>query len=120
MSRLEPVHLRGSERRRFERVDVPSAADLHVTDHRGKRLGAVRQLGRGGCALEPVASLKVKKRLKVVLVCEREGISRALDALVRYKGSDGTGLEFENLDADSAVDIGILIGRFYAADTAHA
>lgn len=118
MSKGEASHLKGSERRRFERVDVPFGAELHITDRKGKRLGVLRQLGRGGCALEPERAFKQGKRIKVVIVCEREFIRRELEVLVRYADGHRVGLEFEDLDADSAVDIGILIGKFYASESA--
>jgi hypothetical protein len=120
MTKLQGLHLKGSERRRFERVDLPPSAGLHVTDRRGKRLGALCQLGRGGCSIEPERSLKRDKRLKFVLVCESELIRRPLEAIVRYTDGGRVGLEFVELDADSAVDIGILIGKFYASESAHA
>ena len=75
---------KASERRRFERVDIPFAADLHITDRHGKRLGVLRQLGRGGCALEPERGFKRDKHLKVLMVCEREFIRRELEVVVRY------------------------------------
>lgn len=120
MSKLQGIHLKGSERRRFERVDLPAGSGLHVTDRRGKRLGMLRQLGRGGCSILPERSLKRDKRLKIFLVCESEFIHRPLEVIVRYADDDRVGLEFASLDADSAVDIGILIGKFYASESAHA
>ncbi len=118
MSKLEGVHLKGSERRRFERVELPFTADVHVIDRKGKRMGVIRQLGRGGLALEPEQPFKKDKRLKLVIVCEREFIRREVDVVVRYSDGHRVGLEFENLDAETAVDIGILIGKFYASESA--
>jgi hypothetical protein len=102
-----------SERRRFERVDVGPKAKVRVTDSKGQLLGMLRQIGRGGIAFEPEKPFKKDKKLKVVISDDSEKIRFQVNAVVRYAGPRQVGLEFRDLDAESAVDVGILIGKFY-------
>ena len=103
----------GAERRRFERVDVDYAAKVRVTDSKGQLLGILRQIGRGGIALEPEKPFKKDKRLKIVISEESEKIRFQVNAVVRYASPRQVGLEFRDLDAEAAVDVGILIGKYY-------
>jgi hypothetical protein len=103
----------GSERRRFERVEVKHKAKVKVTDPRGQLLGIVRQIGRGGIAFEPEKPFKKDKKVKVVISDDSEKIRFQVNAVVRYAGPRQVGLEFRDLDAESAVDVGILIGKYY-------
>ncbi len=105
------------ERRRFERIGVPSAAQLSVTDKKGNRLGVIRQLGRGGMMLETDSELKKDKSLTAVIVDEPEGIRRAVEMTVRYVDARFAGCEFDELSPDAAVEIGILIGKYYSGST---
>ena len=109
-----PVH----ERRRFERVEVSYAAQVHITDRKGKKLGTLRQIGRGGFMLEPEKSMKVGKKYELVLVDKSENIRRNVIASVRYADARFAGFEFVDLDADAAVEIGIIIGKYYASELA--
>ena len=36
------------ERRKFERVNLPAAANIYAEDGEGRRIGRLRILGRGG------------------------------------------------------------------------
>ncbi|MBZ5646143.1 MAG: PilZ domain-containing protein [Acidobacteriia bacterium] len=103
----------GVERRKFERVEVGYAAKVRVTDTKGHLLGILRQIGRGGIALEPEKSFKKDKKLKLVISDDSEKIRFHVNAVVRYAGPRKVGLEFRDLDADAAVDVGILIGKYY-------
>ena len=103
----------GNERRRFERVEVKYKAKVKVTDPRGQLLGILCQIGRGGIAFEPEKPFKKDKRLKVVISDYSEKIRFQVNAVVRYAGPRQVGLEFRDLDAESAVDVGILIGKYY-------
>ena len=103
----------GHERRRFERVQIGHAAKVRVTDTKGHLLGTVRQIGRGGIAIEPEKSFKKDKKLKLVISDNSEKIRFHVNAVVRYAGPRQVGLEFRDLDADAAVDVGILIGKYY-------
>ena len=103
----------GHERRRFERVGVNYAAKVRVTDTKGHLLGILRQIGRGGIALEPEKPFKKDKKLKIVISDDSEKIRFQVNAVVRYAGPRQVGLEFRDLDAEAAVDVGILIGKYY-------
>ena len=39
--------------RKFERVDIAYNSGVQVLDARGKKVGVLRQLGRGGFMMEP-------------------------------------------------------------------
>jgi PilZ domain-containing protein len=113
-----PDELPAHERRRFERVDVSFAAGVQVTDRKGKVMGVLRQLGRGGFMLEPEKAVKPGKKYEVLIVDKGEGIRRAVTAVARYADARYAGFEFQNLDVDAAVDIGILIGKYYTSELA--
>ncbi|HYX70256.1 MAG TPA: PilZ domain-containing protein [Terriglobales bacterium] len=112
--------LTGAERRRFERVDVAFSAGVQVTDRKGKVMGVLRQLGRGGFMLEPNKPIKPGKKYDVLIVDKSEDVRRAVTALARYADARYAGFEFQHLDVDAAVDIGILIGKYYASEVAPA
>lgn len=101
------------ERRKFERVNIPEAANIYAEDRSGRRLGTVRMLGRGGLLIESQERFTQGERSNLVLVDEAEGIRRELSAVVRYAVSGRVGFEFENLDADAGVEIGVIIGKHY-------
>ena len=101
------------ERRRFERVDVDYTAKVRVTDTKGQLLGIVRQIGRGGIAIEPERGFKKDRKLKIVISDPSEKIRFTVGATVRYASARQVGLEFRDLDAEAAVDVGILIGKYY-------
>lgn len=101
------------DRRKFERVPIPASARLYMTDTAGRKLGAVRMLGRGGFLLESKVDFQPGDRHHMLLVDEQDGIRRHLHVVVRYVFPEGIGFEFERLEPDAAVDVGIIIGRFY-------
>ncbi len=109
-----PLH----ERRRFERVEVSYAAQVHITDRKGKKMGHLRQIGRGGFMVEPEKPVKVGRKYELMLVDKSENIRRNVTAIVRYSDSRFAGFEFIDLDADAAVEIGIIIGKYYASELA--
>ncbi len=102
------------ERRRFERVSIPENAKLYCDDRQGKRLGAVRVLGRGGLLLDTKDHFLPGSIHELVLVSEREDIRRQLRIVVRDDSPEGVGFEFAALEPDAAVEIGVIIGRYYA------
>ncbi len=103
------------DRRRFERVNMPDSAKVYVTDEQNLRLGAVKVLGRGGMLIKTDKPLTPGSQRSLYLVDDSEGIRRELVATVRYNSEEGTGLEFENLEPDAAVEVGVIIGKYYAA-----
>lgn len=106
-----------SERRRHERVEVSYAAQVHVTDDKGKRVGMLRQLSRGGFMIEPERDFKEGKKHKLMLVDRGENIRLPVKVVVRYADIRHTGFAFDGLDIASASQIGTLIGKYYQTDT---
>ena len=99
-----------SERRKFERVAVPESAGIHLS--RGsKTMGPVCMLGHGGLLIHTEQKFKKGQKLTVVLADDAKTVSRRIPAVVRYARSGETGFEFVKLDAETAIDIGVLIGR---------
>jgi len=105
-----------SNRRRFERVDVTFTAQVQVLDDKSKSAGVLRQIGRGGFMLEPEKEFKEGKKYKFFIVDRAENIKLTVKAVCRYGDIRRAGFEFEGLDIDSAVEIGILIGKYYQTD----
>jgi|SRR5579859_2873635 len=105
------------ERRRFERIQVDAHAHLYVNDAKGVRVGHVRQIGRGGVLLATDRAFEVNKPYRFTLIDEKENIQCPLHAALRYVDKGHAGFEFQDLDADSAVKIGIIIGKYYVGDT---
>ena len=108
------------ERRRHERVSVAPGSRAYVTDAKGTRLGKLRMIARGGLLLASSQKFPKGKQISLHIVDETEGIRCPIRAQVRYAGEEGVGLQFVDLDPGAAVEIGILIGKYYAADIAHA
>ncbi len=104
------------ERRRHERVEVSYTAQVHVTDDKGKRVGVLRQLSRSGFMIEPEREFKEGKKLKLVLVDRSENIRLTVKVVTRYADIRRAGFEFEGLDIESAIEIGIMIGKYYQTD----
>lgn len=103
------------DRRKFERVQIPESAKVYVQDAQGRRLGSVRMLGRGGLLLEVAQGLPAGTRHTLYILDDSEGIRREVQVLVRYSMPDGVGCEFEDLEPDAAVEIGVIIGKYYSA-----
>ena len=53
-----------------------------------------------------------------LLVDETEGIRRAVKTVALYSIPTGVGLRFEKLDEQTAVEIGVIIGKHNAARSA--
>lgn len=102
--------------RKFERVDISFDAGVEVLDSKGKKIGMLRQLGRGGFMMEPEKSYsKDGKTHKFVLYEPQEDIRATVNARVLYSDTRCVGLEFVDLDPDNAVELGIIIGKYYEA-----
>ena len=108
------------ERRRHERVSVAAGSHVYVTDAKGAKVGKLRMIARGGMLLASKQKFSKGKEISLHIVDEAEGIRCPVRVQVRYAGAEGVGLQFVDLDPGAAVEIGILIGKFYAADIAHA
>ncbi len=102
------------ERRKFERVNIPANARIHLRTPSGKQIGPVRILGRGGLMADTQESFELGKKMELVIVDPAEGIHRSVSVLPRYRLGEGIGFEFHHLDADAAVEIGVIIGKYYS------
>ena len=101
------------ERRKFERIAIPASARIHLQSGSGKELGAVTMLGRGGLMVDTQESFELGKKIDLRIMDEAEGIHRKVTAIPRYRQGQGVGFEFYHLDADAAVEIGVIIGKYY-------
>ena len=106
-----------SERRRFERVDIARNSQVVVLEGKNKKVGVLRQIGRGGFGMEPDKPFsKDDKTHKLTIHEPDEEISVEVKARVLYSDSAYVGFEFVDLDPDAAVELGIIIGKFYEAN----
>jgi hypothetical protein len=119
MTRSSEEDYAASERRKFERIDIAFSSQVLVLDSRNKRVGVLRQLGRGGFMMEPEKTYtKDGKTYKFVIHEPQEDIRIQINARVRYADPRFAGFEFVDLDADAAVEVGIIIGKYYEANHA--
>ena len=102
------------DRREFERIRIPESAKIIVRESGGKKIGLMHTLGRGGMMVDSPKELAIGTRLQLTLADELEGHSCEVTSVVRYKSEEGYGCEFEKLDVESAVEIGVWMGRFYS------
>lgn len=103
------------DRRKFERITLPESTKVFAHDARGERLGRIRIIGRGGLLVETRQSMSPGTRTQLVLVDDTEGIKRPVPVVARYATPQGVGFEFETLEPDAAVEIGVIIGKYYSA-----
>ena len=104
------------ERRKFERVVLPRGSRAYVTKPDGKRVGALSVLGRGGFQVDTAEKFKPGEAYHFMIVDESEEIRRSVWAIPRMTTPDAVGFEFESLEADAAVEIGVIIGKYYSAN----
>lgn len=103
-----------SERRKFERVDIARSSQVLVLETKGKKIGVLRQIGRGGFMMEPQHAFhKDDKTHKFTIHEPEEKIQIEVHARVLYAHSELVGFEFVDLDPNAAVDLGIVIGKYY-------
>lgn len=102
-------------RRKYERVTIPSSAGVYATDEAGKRIGAVRELGLGGMLVETALDCHEGDLLSFVLVDESEAIRRHVKTVSCYKTPGGVGFHFHTLDPQAAVEVGVIIGKHQSA-----
>jgi hypothetical protein len=106
---------RSFERRKFERVNLPASANVFIQDHSEQRVGRVRILGRGGFLLETKERFRSGSTEPLTIVAPASGIRREIEARALYTTDEGTAFEFHNLQPDAAVEVGVLLGKYYAA-----
>lgn len=103
------------ERRKFERLNIPESSKAYVATPDGKKLGALTVLGRGGFQVDTKQEFKSGEVKELVLVDKSEGISRKVRGIVRMALPGAVGFEFEELTPDAAVEVGVIIGKYYSA-----
>src|SRR4051794_10426596 len=103
------------ERRKFERINLPHMEHAFVSTKDGKRLGELTVLGRGGFQVDTQQPFKSGEEHDLVIVDSSEGIKRAVRAIVRMSAPGAVGFEFQDLDPDGAVEMGVIIGKYYSA-----
>ena len=102
------------ERRRFERVDITNQAQVLVLDNKGQQTGVLRQLARGGFMMEPEKHYNDDGTLYSFTIHEpTEDIRVRVNARLRFADQQYAGFEFADLDPESAVAIGVIIGKYY-------
>jgi c-di-GMP-binding flagellar brake protein YcgR len=104
----------GEERRRFERVDITSEAQVLVLDGKDRKAGVLRQLARGGFMMEPEKNYSEDSRIYSFTIHEpTEDIRVRVNARLRFSDQQYAGFEFVDLDPESAVQLGVIIGKYY-------
>jgi PilZ domain-containing protein len=102
------------ERRYFDRIVIPATANLFLEDDQGNRFGRIRMLGRGGFLLETNRRFPAAETLVFTIVGERDDVRRQIHAVQRYTNPEGdVGFEFQGLEPDAAVEIGVLIDKYF-------
>ncbi len=109
------------ERRKFERLNLPTTSKAFVTDANGKRLGNLSVLGRGGFQIDARDNTGFKNgsAYDLVIVDESEAIRREVSGVVRMSLPGAIGFEFVDLNPDAAVEVGVIIGKYYSAANSH-
>ena len=103
-----------TERRKFERVDIAQSSQVLVLEPQGKEVGVLRQIGRGGFGMEPQQPFtKDGKTHKLRIHEPSEKIQVDVHARVLYASPNLVGFEFVDLDPNAAVEVGIIIGKYY-------
>lgn len=102
------------EKRRFERITIGPAVEIPVLDTRDKQAGVLRQLARGGFAMETDRTFTKDTRIYDFTIHEpTEDIRFQVSARVRFCEPNLVGFEFVDLTPEAAVELGILIGKYY-------
>src|SRR6185503_10642437 len=102
------------EKRRFERIDIRAEAQIVVLDKKGRKAGILRQLARGGFAMEADKPYARDSKVYEFTIHEpTEDIRADINARVRFSEPNLVGFEFVDLTPDSAVEVGVIIGKYY-------
>jgi len=104
--------MHATHKRRFERVDLPSSAPVFAEEQE-VRLGRVRVLGQGGMLVETDKELPSGSPHQLTIVDESEDIRCEVVGVALYRANGGIGFEFKSLDVDAAVQIGVILGKYY-------
>jgi PilZ domain len=102
------------DRRRFERVDIAHQSQVLVLDAKGRKTGVLRQLARGGFMMEPDRHYNEDSKIYSFTIHEpTEDIRVQVNARLRFADTQYAGFEFVDLDPEAAVEIGLIIGKYY-------
>src|SRR5690348_2535361 len=114
MIKQMPAIPTSDERRRFERIEIRPEAQIVVLDKKGRKAGILRQLARGGFAMEADKSYARDSKVYEFTIHEPgEDIKLDVNARVRFSEPNLIGFEFVDLTPDSAVEVGVIIGKYY-------
>lgn len=114
MSQHTSDNKRADDKRRFERVNIASEAQVLVFDAKGRKAGVLRQLARGGFMMEPEKDYSKDTKIYNFTIHEpKEDIRVSVNARARSAGDDYAGFEFVDLGPEAAVNIGHIIGSYY-------
>jgi hypothetical protein len=102
------------ERRKFERLHIPASAAAYVSSPNGQKLGRLSILGRGGFQVDTDQQFKIGDSHKFNIVDESQGINRQVTAVARNTPPGAVGFEFQELDVDTALEVGVLIGKYHS------
>lgn len=120
MSRIAGKEPSPIERRKFERVDIGQSSQVLVLEEEGRKVGVVRQIGRGGFMMETDQPYhKDDKNHKFTIHEPDEKIQVEVHARILYANPNRVGFEFVDLDPNAAVDVGIIIGKYYEHEKSH-
>jgi hypothetical protein len=107
-----------AERRKFERINIAYSKQVLVLDESGARVGFLRQLGRGGFLMQPENVFPRDSKIHKFTIHEpQENLKVQVKARVRYANPRAAGFEFVDLDADTAIEVGIIIGKYYESQS---
>jgi hypothetical protein len=85
-----------------------------VLDAKGRKTGVLRQLARGGFMMEPDRHYSEDSKIYSFTIHEpTEDIRVRVNARLRFTDQLYAGFEFVDLDPESAVEIGLIIGKYY-------
>jgi hypothetical protein len=114
MIKQMPDREKVEEKRRFERIDIASHGMVEVLDEKDQKIGMLRQLARGGFSMETDKHYSKDSKVYTFAIVESgENIRADVKARVRFADSNLVGFEFVDLNAAAAVEIGIIIGKYY-------
>lgn len=102
------------EKRRFERIDIAPSARILVLNGEETKVGELRQLARGGFSMKTEKSYDKDTKIHQFIIVEpAEDIRVEVRARIRFVERGHAGFEFVDLDPDAAVEVGIIIGKYY-------
>ena len=103
-------------KRKFERINLPDDAPVYAEEEE-RRLGRVTSLGRGGMMVETTRNFMGQSPHRMVIVDEGEDIRCEVVAVALYRHEANVGFQFPSLDVDAAIAIGVILGRYYGAQS---